>query len=313
MRHERHNRLPAGAPLVNRRGLGCYRGMNAHVATLVARLQEQPSHTGSLVLTLMGDAIMPRGGSVALSTILDLCAGLDIGPGVVRTAVSRLAADGWLVAERQSRASFYAIGPDRRGEYVRAARHIFGPARHPQVDRMTLILLDPGDSRESVRHRLTRLGFVAWQNVMIAPERPLPPSVAASVLAVTAQANAATLPRLAARAWRLESLAGHYGGFIETFGPIARAAPELEPRDAILTRILLIHDYRRIMLRDPRLPTAFLPPGWIGDGARHLCATLYAALRPASELWLDREAITRAGGLPPPDSSLAHRFADVAL
>ncbi len=285
--------------------------MNAHVAALVIRLQEQPSHTGSLIMTLMGDAIMPRGGAVALSTILDLCAGLDIGSGVVRTAVSRLAADGWLVASRQSRASFYEIGPARRGEFVRAARHIFGPSRRPHVEQLSLILLEAGEAREALRNRLTRLGFVAWQGVMIAPERPLPPSVAANVLAVTATATDDTIMRLATKAWRLEGLAALYADFIETFRPIADIAGGFTPRDAMLARTLIIHDYRRIMLRDPRLPVAFLPSPWIGADARRLCAAIYAGLRLASEQWLDANALIQCGNLPPADSSLGHRFADL--
>lgn len=284
--------------------------MHADLAALVARLQQQPSHTGALILTLMGDAIMPRGGAVALSTILDLCAGLDIGAGVVRTAVSRLAADGWLVASRQSRASFYAIGPARRGEFVRAERHIFGPARHPEVDRLTLILLDSGDASDPLRARLTRLGFVAWQKIMIAPERPLPPSVAAGVIAVSAQAGSDTLPRLAAKAWRLERLASLYDDFIRTYTPMADSAATFKPRDAMLARIVLIHHYRHIMLRDPRLPYALLPTPWIGTIARNLCARLYETLQLQSETWLDHHAPTSTGPLGPADATLHHRFAD---
>jgi phenylacetic acid degradation operon negative regulatory protein len=64
-------------------------------------------------------------------------------------------------------------------------------------------------------------------------------------------------------------------------------------------RILLIHDYRRIVLRDPRLPSGLLPPDWPGLPARALCARLYAALAPASERWLDatsnREGLLQRG------------------
>ncbi|MDD2878152.1 MAG: PaaX family transcriptional regulator C-terminal domain-containing protein [Acidiphilium sp.] len=285
--------------------------MNAHLAALINRLQEQPSHTGSLIVTLMGDAIMPRGGVVALSTILELTAALGISAGVVRTAISRLAADGWLLASRQSRASYYEIGAARRGAFVRASRHIFGPARRPHVDRLCLILLEASEAREAVRERLTRLGFVAWQGVMIAPDRPLPPSVAANVLAFTAEASGDTLVRLAAKAWRLDALSALYETFIRTYGEIAGEIAGFTPRDVMLTRILLVHDYRRMVLRDPRLPAAFLPDCWAGATARALCAALYAALLPPSESWLDQHAITQAGRLPPADSTLGHRFADL--
>jgi phenylacetic acid degradation operon negative regulatory protein len=287
--------------------------MNAHVAALVTRMQEQPSHTGSLIMTLMGDAIMPRGGVVALSTVLDLCAGLGIGAGVVRTAVSRLSADGWVVARRQGRASFYEIGPARRGEFVRAARHIFGPSRRPQVDQLSLILLESCDGREALRHRLARLGFVAWQGVMIAPERPLPPSVAADVLAVTATAADDTIMRIATKAWRLVGLAALYEDFMAAYRPVAAAARGFEPRDAIMARILMVHDYRKIMLRDPRLPGALLPDPWIGAAARRLCGAIYGDLLDQSERWLDVNALRPCGALPPADSSLGHRFGDLDL
>lgn len=284
--------------------------MNQHVTALVARLQEQPSHTGSVIITLFGDAVMPRGGVIALSSILDVCAALGIPSGVVRTAVSRLAADGWLVASRQSRASFYRIGPTRRGEFVRAARHIFGPPRHAAVNRLSLILPEQGEAREAIRDRLGKLGFVAWQSVLMAPERPLPPSLAARVIMLNADGPGETMARLAARAWRLDTIARHYDDFVVTFGALADDATALPPRDALLARLLLIHDYRRVVLRDPRLPSAFLPKPWIGAVARSLCAALYARLMNCAEDWLDCNAITETGTLPPPDSTLRHRFAD---
>lgn len=283
------------------------------VAAILARLQEQPSHTGSLIVTLFGDAILPRGGTIALATIIELCAAMGIGPGVVRTAVSRLAADGWLVATRQSRSSFYRIGPTRSGEFIRAARHIFGPARRQGVDRLTLVLSEPGEAREAVRDRLTKLGFVAWQGVMLAPERSLPASLAANVTALTGEAAPDALRRLAVRAWRLDALGERYQSFVEAFEPLVRQAKRLDARDALIARTLLIHDYRRIILRDPRLPGAFLPIPWAGDAARELCATLYTAVLEESDRWLDRHARIETGALPPPDSSLALRFNDIAL
>ncbi|HEX7389234.1 MAG TPA: PaaX family transcriptional regulator C-terminal domain-containing protein, partial [Acidiphilium sp.] len=275
----------------------------------------QPSHTGSLIVTLFGDAILPRGGSVALATIIDLCAAMGIGSGVVRTAVSRLAADGWLVASRRSRASFYRIGPARSGEFVRAARHIFGPARRQGVGRLSIVLSEPGEAREAARERLGKLGFVAWQGVMLAPERPLPPSLASSVTALTGVAEPEAMKRLAAKAWRLDVLGERYDGFIGAFQPLVRQMSRLDapidaPIDAMIARTLLIHDYRRIVLRDPRLPGAFLQDSWPGHAARRLCATLYAGLLAPSEAWLDRNARTEQGGLPPSDASPGIRFSD---
>ncbi|HQT87171.1 MAG TPA: PaaX family transcriptional regulator C-terminal domain-containing protein [Acidiphilium sp.] len=275
------------------------------IAGLIARLQTQPSHTGSLIVTIFGDAVLPRGGEIALSSLLSLCADLDIAPGVVRTAMSRLAADGWFISSRAGRASFYRVAPARRGEMIRASRHIFGPARHPDVNQLNLVFAEGNDW---LRARLGRLGFVAWQGVMIAPQRPLPPSLTQMAPVLVAAGDAASLRTLAAKAWRLEDLAARYQGFITTYDGLAQHAPMLPPREALIARLLLVHDFRRIALRDPRLPGALLVEDWPGQVARQLCAAIYPALRDAAEARLDEIGATTAGALPPAEPDLCARF-----
>src|SRR5258706_1428871 len=60
------------------------------LARIIEQLKREPSRTGSIVITVFGDAIVPRGGSVWLGTLLEFFKGLDIDSGVVRTAMSRL-------------------------------------------------------------------------------------------------------------------------------------------------------------------------------------------------------------------------------
>ena len=92
---------------------------------------------------------------------------------------------------------------------------------------------------------------------------------------------------LAARAWPVTRVGAGYERFVQMFSNLAGKAAELAPLDAMATRVLLIHEYRRVVLRDPCLPTALLPPDWPGAAALGLCAGLYARLAPASERWLD--------------------------
>ena len=79
------------------------------LARIIDQLKREPSRTGSIVITVFGDAIVPRGGSVWLGTLLEFFKTLDIDSGVVRTAMSRLAADGWLEREKVGRNSFYRL------------------------------------------------------------------------------------------------------------------------------------------------------------------------------------------------------------
>jgi phenylacetic acid degradation operon negative regulatory protein len=99
---------------------------------------------------------------------------------------------------------------------------------------------------------------------------------------------------------------------MKTFEPlrgwIASGETPLADADAFTARILLIHHYRRVVLRDPLLPTALLPTDWPGRAARMLCGEIYRALLPASEQWLDRHGSNEDGALPKAAAELARRF-----
>ena len=97
---------------------------------------------------------------------------------------------------------------------------------------------------------------------------------------------------------------------MKTFAPLeAWATTNPSPADAILARILLIHQYRRVLLRDPLLPPQLLPDNWPAAEARAICGRIYRALLPPSEQWLDQHGESVDGDLPPPGLTLRQRFA----
>src|SRR6201986_5573021 len=93
------------------------------LAGIIDQLKCEPSRTGSIVITVFGDAIVPRGGSVWLGTLLSFFETIDIDSGVVRTAMSRLAADGWLERSKVGRNSFYRLGKKGRENLAAPPTH----------------------------------------------------------------------------------------------------------------------------------------------------------------------------------------------
>jgi phenylacetic acid degradation operon negative regulatory protein len=65
-----------------------------------------------------------------------------------------------------------------------------------------------------------------------------------------------------------------------------------------VVRTLLIHEYRRVILRDPLLPESLLPPNWPGSAARRLCRTLYQVTHRQTEQHLVATLQTPNGPLP---------------
>src|SRR3978361_1434637 len=94
------------------------------LSRIIELLKREPSRTGSIVITVFGDAIVPRGGSVWLGTLLEFFRTIDIDSGVVRTAMSRLAADGWLERQRVGRNSFYRLVKKGRQTFDAATKHL---------------------------------------------------------------------------------------------------------------------------------------------------------------------------------------------
>ena len=282
------------------------------LAAVIEQLHRQPSRTWSVVVTVYGDAVVPRGGSLWLGTLLDVFRALGINEGAVRTAVSRLAADGWLDRRRVGRNSFYSLAERGRTTFADATRQIYSDRPVSWDGRLIMVLPDDGPDRASIVAALTGAGFgTIMPGVMLATGPcELPDAASGEVLLETVPSRNAAA-RLAARAWPLDRAADAYRRFIAAFAPLAaeaRSGALASDEAAFTARILTIHAYRRVVLRDPHLPPALLPASWPGDEARAVCRGIYGSVLRTSERWLDQHGASAVGPLPPPDQSLWHRF-----
>jgi phenylacetic acid degradation operon negative regulatory protein len=106
----------------------------------------------------------------------------------------------------------------------------------------------------------------------------------------------------------LTRVADAWNQFIRRFSPLQTQGPAWEPADAFMVRSLLIHEYRRVLLRDPNLPLAFLPPDWPGVQARDLCEQLYGAVLRASERYLQAQVDTLDGPRAPTPRAISQRL-----
>ena len=167
---------------------------------------------------------------------------------------------------------------------------------------------------DAAREALKNAGFGSpLPGVWVAPSGVPVPEEAAGAIRLEVSAEDDSGRRLLSESWPLDRTADAYLKFMKTFEPLHRWIISGEPltdADAFTARVLLIHHYRRVVLRDPLLPTALLPSDWPGRAARAMCAGIYRELLPASEQWLDREATNETGSLPKPGAELAKRFAN---
>jgi phenylacetic acid degradation operon negative regulatory protein len=284
--------------------------------TTLARV-ERPLRAWSLIVTIFGDVAQPRGGSLWLGTVNEIMGAFGIGEGVVRTAMSRLAADGWVERSRVGRNSYYRLTAGATAESERAAVRIYRLPRQGWSGVWSLAILNDGasDPVGDRRAALRNAGFAQLNvNLFIAPGEHLPASPLASGHTIKLQARSSTIEqdrRIAVQAWKLDRLADAYRAFGDHFAPLCQAlnsetdACELT---ALAARLLVVHELRRIVLRDPGLPLELLGNDWQGLAARTLAQTLWLACLRPSERWLDSHARTLDGPLPRPSLNLSRRF-----
>lgn len=294
--------------------------------------QQRRVQAGSLIITVFGDAILPRGGRIWLGSLIRLLEPLELNERLIRTSVFRLAKQEWLRTETIGRRADYTLTPSGRRRFEEASRHIYA-AHAPLWDRRWRLILVVGalepKVREQVRQALFWQGFgVLGTECFVHPSAELPSVLDALVAEGLSPALGALLPLFAAdsrsaqsasdsdlvrRAWDLGGMAEAYSHFVAAYRPILDYLrrdhlAKISEQDAFLLRVLLIHDYRRLLLRDPELPEVLLPADWPGQQARLLCKELYKRLEPISNRHLDRELCLADGTVPAEDPTLPERF-----
>ena len=191
------------------------------LARIIQQLKREPSRTGSIVITVFGDAIVPRGGSVWLGTLLEFFEQLDIDASVVRTAMSRLTADGWFERNKVGRNSFYRLVQSGRQTFDIATKHIYGPPASDWTGRFELLLIGNGGDRDAAREALKNAGFGSpLPGVWVAPSGVPVPEEAAGAIRLEVSAEDDSGRRLLSESWPLDRTADAYQKFMKTFEPL---------------------------------------------------------------------------------------------
>ncbi len=292
---------------------------------LINEYQSRPTiRAGSLITTVFGDAIAPRGGHVWLGSLIEAMAGFGISERLVRTSVFRLTQDGWLQSEQVGRRSYYSLSDDGRERFEQATHRIYGAPVVSWDGKWCLLLLSGLDTaaKEITRKECGWLGFGPLSaNVLAHPAPDLADldvtiqrvGIADELVVLSGQTvrNEIGMQRLAHNCWSLGEIDDRYGQFVDGFRPLMlamRRNSEIPDKTAFLVRTLLIQEYRKVLLRDPLLPQELLPGRWQGAAAYQLCRNLYRALHRQADVYVSETMETADGPLPPPGLAFMTRF-----
>ncbi len=302
--------------------------------TWIARqLRQQSPRAKSLVMTVFGDAIAPRGGAVWLGSLIALLEPLGVSERLVRTSVYRLVEEGWLEASRSGRRSLYRLSPQGEKRFLRAQQRVYATGSAPWDGQWMLVLPQAAVTavqRAALKKELLWEGFAQLAPGVFAspgdPHHALTEALAevlartrtrGKVIVLSARdaglAEALPVDAVTPAAWPLKTAAKAYKSFIARFDPLPLLLSDAERPDcatAFTLRTLLIHEYRRALLSDPQLPAELLGDDWPGRQAQALCRSLYLMLEKEADLHIAQTLAREQDEVPPVAPAFARRFRD---
>jgi len=267
-----------------------------------------------LLMTVLGEFVLPSGGAVWTQTLLEALAGLGVRDKAARQAIGRLHEQGRLDRVRVGRQTRWTLSPATCELLESGAERIYGFGRTPRRwdGRWVLLMASIPERDRRIRYRMNQglgwagfgsLGGGMWLS-------PWPDREAAAVtllrgLDVAATSFVARLGRLgepaelAAQAWDLPGLRGQYEAFLEATAVLAGPADHGRDPDrggdpdlaAAIALAELVHRWRQFPFADPGLPPALLPLDWPGaEAAQRFAALRSTLLVPARRWWRRTEA-----------------------
>ncbi|MFT5896869.1 MAG: phenylacetic acid degradation operon negative regulatory protein [bacterium] len=237
----------------------------------------------SVVISIFGDLVQPRQQTISVQELLSLTRQAGVEENAVRTALSRLAKEGWVERHKDGRHAFYGLSNSGKTSFLAATERIYS---HSFVSQSAQWNLGYFDKPVSYTKDEMPLGFPLskhWQLINDEDAHHF------------SDANIMLFPTTAVDApgWVLETLlpdnlAKHYRDFLEDIKPITKdrdAIRLMSPLCALTTRFLLIHAWRRMVLRHPLMPQGLLPVDWPGTTCHEAICSIYPQLVERSEQW----------------------------
>lgn len=260
----------------------------------VTRRQELGAASArSLLLTVLGEFVLPGGRPFWTSALLELLADLDVAEKAARQAIMRTADSGWIEGSRIGRETRWSLTPAGTELLREGTERIYGfaAADQPWDHRWLVLTVGVPENNRPLRQRLrTRLHWAglgsASPGVWVTPRVDREPAAERVVRElgldggswsfVATSGGIGDERSLVRAAWDLDDVEARYEDFLDLVGG---RRPRTD-RQALVAQVRLVQEWRRFPLLDPGLPRELLPPRWSGHRAAEIFRERHAAWAP---------------------------------
>lgn len=235
----------------------------------------------SLLLTLLGEFVLPHEAAAWTGALVAGLAEVDVEEKAARQVLSRTAAEGLLVSERDGRRVRWRLTPSGTQLLSSGAERIYGFGRRVEAwdGRWLVLAVSVPETQRQLRHRLrTRLTWAGLGSPMpglwVTPDVDKEKEVTAAIEELGVESFSFSGPfgqigdqqRVVDQAWTLQDVERRYLAFLDRMSSVEAGTPA----GAFRAQVRLVQEWRRFPFLDPALPVELLPATWPGPAAAEL-------------------------------------------
>ncbi|MFC3614126.1 PaaX family transcriptional regulator C-terminal domain-containing protein [Lutimaribacter marinistellae] len=236
--------------------------------TAIATLADpQNLRVWSVIVSLFGDLAQKPGDELSGGALTRIIEPMGIKPEAIRVALHRLRKDGWLDSTRSGRVSSHHLTAFGRAQSAQVTPRIY--ARTPHVaPQWHLLIAEDGPGIHTLDDLLLTASYTSLGRNTALGEGPVPSDVD-DLLAFEVTARA--VPDWVKARLCPPELVAACADLHTSISDLLRSRPpgwHGTQHQVATLRTLIIHRWRRVVLRHPDLPPVFFPQDWCGPELR---------------------------------------------
>lgn len=293
---------------------------------LKSLLEEMSPKAKSLIITFFGDTVFPYGGTIWLGSLVKFMEEFDISEKLTRTSIFRLTKEGWLSSKKLGRESYYSLSDLAIDRFLKAHYSIYAYDEQ-ENNRDWIVLLTNSvevNKEAELSKTLKKEGFANpakhlylhphykmeyMQDILI--KNKLQNEVLLIKGPIHMPMTKEIIKDMAHTYWDLKDIENKYQDFISKFRKVFSLKTPIDqftPKQCFILRILLIHEYRRALLFDPKLGNELVPIDWLGKAASSLVESIYSFIHHGANTYVQENLSTVGGNIPKLDKFYFNRF-----
>ncbi len=240
-------------------------------------LQQNDQRVWSLIVTLFGDMAQGTDDRISATQLAKITEILGIKPEATRVALHRLRKDGWLISEKSGRNSRYGLSETGRRQSASASARIYGNSL-PESGNWHVLILPSGPltTRNAMAKPLLENGYIALNTSVLLGSGPVPKQNEFLVLA----GGNTPVPDWVSQQIFPKTMSADITGFSKRLQEAQQYLTiDFTPLETVVLRVLIVHHWRKIVLRFPEMPHELQPENWPEPECRALVHKILQQLK----------------------------------